>query len=152
MIAPTDDTLAQLCALIKQFEGLSLRPYLCPAGVPTIGYGSTRYEDGRRVDLADPPIAPARADAMLERDARAAMADALALSPGLRGPRLVAIADFVYNLGAGAYGKSTLRQRVDAGDWRGAVTEINRWVNANGKPLAGLVKRRGAEARLLEGA
>ena len=56
---------AKLC---RRFEGLYLRPYLCPAGVPTIGYGSTVYENGMAVQLTDPPITRERA----EGDARAA--------------------------------------------------------------------------------
>src|SRR6478609_4185699 len=52
--------------LIKTFEGLSLKPYLCPAGVPTIGYGSTRYEDGTKVKITDPAISEDRATKLLE--------------------------------------------------------------------------------------
>lgn len=51
--------------LIKAFEGLSLKPYLCPAGIPTIGYGSTFYEDGTKVTLKDKAITEARATKML---------------------------------------------------------------------------------------
>ena len=52
--------------LIKHFEGLRLTPYLCSAGVPTIGYGSTFYEDGRKVSLQDPPITKERAEELLQ--------------------------------------------------------------------------------------
>ena len=52
--------------LIKQFEGFSAKPYLCPAQVWTIGYGSTRYEDGRYVTAKDPNIDEARAIAIMQ--------------------------------------------------------------------------------------
>ena len=51
--------------IIKKCEGLELKPYLCPAGVPTIGYGSTRYENGERIKLTDAPITEERANALL---------------------------------------------------------------------------------------
>lgn len=52
-------------ALARMFEGLYLSPYLCPAGVATLGYGATYYEDGTRVQLSDPPITRERAEALL---------------------------------------------------------------------------------------
>jgi len=56
--------------LIRQFEGLILHPYLCSAGVPTIGYGSTYYQDGSRVSLADTPIDKATAEYLLKLTVR----------------------------------------------------------------------------------
>ena len=52
--------------LIKEFEGLSLKPYKCSAGVPTIGYGSTYYENGIKVQMSDVPITGARAEILLK--------------------------------------------------------------------------------------
>ncbi len=54
-------------ALIKKFEGFRSKPYLCPAGVPTIGYGSTRYANGNAVNLSDAPITEAEATALLQQ-------------------------------------------------------------------------------------
>lgn len=62
---PVDLAVQVAAALCRRFEGCYLRPYLCPAGVPTIGYGATYYDDGRRVTLADAPIPRARAEALL---------------------------------------------------------------------------------------
>ena len=56
-------TLAE--ELCRRFEGFRSKPYLCPAGVPTIGYGSTLYSDGRRVTLDDPPMDEPTARALL---------------------------------------------------------------------------------------
>ena len=60
-----DRSVQVAAALARRFEGLYLTPYLCPAGVPTIGYGATYYEDGTRVTLHDPKITRARAEALL---------------------------------------------------------------------------------------
>ena len=60
-----------------------------------------------------------------------------------------AIADFIYNLGVGNYAKSTLKKKVDAGDWLAASSEIKKWDKAAGKVLKGLTVRRAKEAELL---
>lgn len=60
-----------------------------------------------------------------------------------------AIADFCFNLGTTRYKASTLKRRVDAGDWQGAAEELQKWVWGGGKKLPGLVARRAAEVELL---
>lgn len=147
-----DDALTLAAGLCRQFEGLRLTPYRCPAGIPTIGYGSTRYADGRAVTLKDPPITAAQAeDLLLLTLRRDYLAGVLKVSPGLAAsPRaLAAIVDFAYNLGVAKYESSTLRKRVDAGDWPGARAELGKWVRGGGQVLPGLVARRAAEAALL---
>ena len=148
----TDEAMKLAADLCRRFEGLSLKPYLCPAGIPTIGYGSTRYADGKAVTLKDAPITKAVADELLLLTlSRDYMPGVLKLSPSLanRPKALAAMADFAYNLGVARYAGSTLRKRVDAGDWAAAKTELGKWVNGGGKPLPGLVARRAAEAALL---
>ena len=75
----------------------------------------------------------------------------LKLSPGLVGEERVlgAITDFVYNLGSGRYRPSTLRTRINAGEWDEAAHELQRWVRGGGRVLPGLVRRRSAEAEFL---
>lgn len=139
--------------LAKHYEGLSLTPYLCPASVPTIGYGNTHYTDGRKVTLEDPPITEAQAELMLIQSLSGQyMPAALQLSPGLayNQKALAAITDFVFNLGSARYRASTLRKRIDVGDMPAAREEIARWVYSGGRMLPGLVKRRAAEAALLQ--
>lgn len=140
-----------LADLIRRFEGLFLKPYLCPAKVPTVGYGSTAYEDGRPVKMTDPPITTARAESMMLHDAELFARAAGNLSPILyqNEARHAAIADFCYNLGTTRYKASTLRRRVERGDWNGAAEELQKWVWGGGKKLPGLVARRQAEAALL---
>jgi lysozyme len=138
--------------LIRYFEGLYLRPYLCPAGVPTIGYGATYYEDGRRVTLKDPPITRERALQLLAWQVQTVyLPTVLRLikgAPDMTPGRLAALIDFCFNLGGPNLRASTLRKRVLAGLWKQVPDEYRKWVKGGGRVLAGLVKRREADAAL----
>ena len=147
-----DEAVKLAADLCRRFEGLSSKPYFCPAGKATIGYGSTRYADGTEVRISDKPITQAQADELLLLTlCRDYIPGVLQASPELEGnPRaLAAMTDFAYNLGVAKYAGSTLRRRVDAQDWPGARAELAKWVNGGGKRLQGLVTRRAAEAALL---
>ena len=142
-------TARDLCLV---FEGLYLKPYLCPAAVPTIGVGSTFYEDGTRVTLKDPPITRERAMALLEHELLHCLPRVQRLCPGLADWGEVAtgaVLDFAFNCGTGALAGSTLRKRINADDVPGARVELMKWVRGGGRVLPGLVKRRAAEAALL---
>jgi lysozyme len=139
-------------ALCRRFEGLYTRPYMCPANVPTIGFGSTMYENGVRVTLSDPTITKERAEQLLQHELHSIYPHVVRLCPTLPalGPGPVAaIVDFTYNLGAGRLRSSTLRKKINAGELAAARNELARWVRGGGKVLPGLVKRREAEALLL---
>ena len=141
--------------LAKRFEGFHrvasadpgrVRPYICPAGFWTIGYGHL-------CDPRHPPITEAEADVYLAHDLQMALAATLRYCPVLATEpegRLAAIADFAFNLGAGRLQTSTLRRRVNQRDWAAAAQELRRWVYGGGRVLPGLVARRGAEASLLQ--
>ncbi len=147
-----DDALIRAAALCRHFEGLRLRPYLCPAGYPTQGFGTVNRPDGRVVSMDDPPITREIAEAwLLDELRRTYLAGVLRASPSLiaEAGALAAMADFAYNLGVPRYRASTLRRRVDAGDWAGARLELAKWTRGRGKILPGLVRRRAAEAELL---
>ena len=137
-------------ALMRRFEGLYLTPYLCSAGVPTIGYGATYYEDGTRVTLFDAAITKERAEALLIWMVRTVyLPQVMRLCPGINNPnRLAALIDFTFNLGGSALKNSSLRRKVNAGMWAAVPTEMRKWVMAAGKRLRGLVIRREAEAAL----
>lgn len=139
--------LAKLYTLIRRYEGLRLKPYLCPAGIPTVGYGHT----GPEVTMQSPPISAGFAERLLEEDAERFALGALKLSPELacNTDRLSAIADFCYNLGTTRYKASTLRRKIRDGEWLDAREELAKWVWGGGKKLPGLVLRREAEAQLL---
>jgi lysozyme len=137
--------------LAKSFEGFRSFPYLCSAGIPTIGYGSIRYEDGTRVTLKDDSISLEKAEALLLKELSRNVSSVLRLCPILLmdEDKLGAITDFVYNLGAGRLRSSTLRRRINQQDWPETRKELMKWVRGGGKVLPGLVRRRAAEASFI---
>lgn len=137
-------TVEQLAAAIcRQFEGFYARPYLCPAGVPTIGYGATFYEDGSRVTLTDPPITKERAESLLMWHLRRRfLPAAIRLCPGANtAGRLAGLVDFAFNLGEGNLRASTLRRKVNADEWEEVPAQHMRWNRAGGRVLRGLTRR-----------
>lgn len=149
---------AELC---RRFEGFRPKPYLCPAGVPTIGYGSTYYADGRKVTMTDAPVDEPAARALLMHELAATYAPGIVrLCPGLLAlaastgdwGAFNAIVDFAYNLGVGRLQTSTLRRKLNAQDWAGAKEQLMLWTRGGGRVLPGLVKRRTAECALLPAA
>ena len=149
--AETPSAVEIAAALCRRFEGFYSTPYLCPAGVPTIGYGATYYLDGRPVRLTDPPISREAAERLLLRMIeRTYLPAVVQLCPGLVDPaRLAALIDFTFNLGAGQLRASTLRRKVNAGDWAAVPAELRKWVRGGGRVLKGLVIRREAEVALI---
>jgi len=140
---------AELC---KVFEGFRSKPYLCPAGIPTIGYGNTFYADGRKVTLEDAPIDQDQATQLLmEELAHKFAPGVLRMCPVLANDekRFNAITDFAYNLGVGRLQTSTLRRKINDQDWEGAKEQLMLWTRAGGRILPGLVRRRQAECALL---
>lgn len=139
--------------IIRASEGFRARPYLCPAGVPTIGYGSTRYEDGRAVTLVDPPITEARAQQIMLATLAAEYAPAVLryVQVPLTQGQFDALVDFAYNAGPQNLRTSTLLRKINAGDFSGAAAEFPKWNKGGGKVQPGLVKRREAERRLFVG-
>ena len=134
---------------MHDFEGCRLEAYLCPASVPTIGYGSTYYEDGRPVKLGD-AITQERADQLFE-----AIAEDFAkrvrslLKIGLNENQFSALVSFTYNVGVANLKKSTLLKKVNINPSDTTITdEFLKWNKAGGKVLAGLTRRREEEAKL----
>jgi lysozyme len=143
-----DKAVAIAADLCRTFEGLRLSPYMCPAGYPTIGYGTVNKPDGTKVSMSDPPISKETAEEWLVGELVSTyMAGVLRASPILLAyPNILgAITDFAYNLGVPRYRASTLRRRIDEQDWSGAKTELRKWNRGGGQILRGLVRRREAE-------
>lgn len=155
-------------AIIKRFEGIAdgdpstvnLDPYLCPAGYWTIGWGHVvRDAEGRMLKGA---AAAGHAKAVYPRgitldEARVLLDDDIrALLPTLEAVihvpvndnQFSALTSFVFNVGIGAFKRSTLLRKLNAGDHAAVPKELMRWVRAGGKVLAGLKRRREAEAKL----
>lgn len=146
--------LSIAAALCRRFEGFRSKPYRCPAGVPTIGYGNTYYPGGQKVSMTDSSIGEPTARAMLLHELQETyLPGVVRMCPVLLAPgnnaRLNAIVSWTYNLGVGNLQVSTLRRKINEQNWEAAREQILRWNKAGGRVLPGLVKRREAEADLL---
>jgi lysozyme len=144
--------------LIAQFEGLRLKPYLCSAGVPTIGYGSTFYPSGRKVTMRDNPITQETAFWMLKQVANMFAKDVDSLvTSDINQNQFNALVSFAFNLGSDidadnipeGLGDSRLLRRVNANPNDPEIArEFVKWNKAGGRVLDGLTKRRLKEAEL----
>lgn len=131
--------------LIKRFEGFSPKIYICPAGYPTIGWGHVvrpgeDFQNG---------IDESQGEEILRRDC---LVSELSVSRLIRVPltdgQFDALVSFTFNLGGGALQRSTLRSKLNRGEYDDAALEFPKWVYAVGRILPGLVKRRKAEQDL----
>lgn len=147
--------LALALRIIKKWEGCRLDAYLCPAGIPTIGYGSTRLIDGP-VRMGD-KITQQMADEMLQNEVENLFAPGvftlLPMAKKWRAEQQAAIVSFAYNVGLGALEDSTLRKRLLTGEDASKVVieELPRWNKAGSLVLEGLVNRRKDEIALFTG-
>jgi lysozyme len=133
--------------LIKSFEGFRSDSYICPAGVPTIGYGTTLI-NGLPIPLGI-SITEDEADLLLEEDLVVFETDITSnVLVELTQNQFDALVSFVYNVGIGNFKKSTLLKLINAGEFEKASNEFPKWNKANKKVLAGLTKRRNAERDL----
>jgi lysozyme len=136
--------------LIKKYEGFSAKPYKCPAGIITIGIGSTFYEDGSKVKLTDPLITEERAIKLLmsllvsfEKSVDSYTRD------DINQNQFDALVSFAYNVGSNALKNSTLLKKVNANPNDPSIKqEFLKWNKSNGKVLKGLTNRRNEEANL----
>lgn len=135
--------------LIKEFEGFSSVAYLCPAKIPTIGYGNTFWEDGRKVRIGE-QISKSKALELLEFVANKDFADKIfpLIKVEVNQNQFDAMVSLAYNIGVGAFSNSTLLKRVNAKDFIGAGNEFLKWDKSGGKPLSGLTRRRQREKEL----
>ena len=136
--------------LIKKYEGFRSKPYLCPAKVPTIGYGATYYPNGQKVKLSDPAIDEKHASLLLEAmlNPYEKAVDSYCRDD-INQNQFDALVSFAYNLGNSALKSSTLLKKVNANPNDSTIkNEFNKWVYADGIKLNGLVKRRIEESNL----
>jgi len=136
-------TSAPMRQLIESFEGCRLEPYQDSVGVWTIGFGHT----GDDTYQGCPAINQADADQLLADDL-SRFEDAVngMVSDDTSQQQFDAMVSFSYNLGEGALRGSTLLRMHNAGDYQGAARQFGRWNHAGGRELAGLTRRRAAEA------
>ena len=135
--------------ITQGFEGYSSVPYRCPAGVWTIGWGATAGLDGKPVTAETAPVSQDEAQALLLRELNQCVkAVGRLINVPLSQGQFDALVDFVFNLGAGALQRSTLRAVVNREDHAAAPDEFLKWCKAGGRVLLGLLKRRQVEVAL----
>ena len=137
--------------LIKSFEGCKLSAYKCSAGVATIGFGSTFYPDKKPVKIGDKLKDISEAEELLKITLFQFENNVSALfyNVVLNQNQFDALVSFAFNLGTGALAGSTLCKKIKVNPNDKTIeAEFNKWVNAGGKKLPGLIRRRKAEAVL----
>lgn len=146
----------QAIAIIKEFEGLSLTPYLCSAGVPTIGYGTTVYPNGKKVQLSDPAITTEKAEFCLTQTINHDIVYTLAKSVpfwlAMSNNQRAALISFAYNLGSGFMlaesGFNTLQKNLREKNWNAIPETLKLYRNPGTNSETGLLRRRVAEGEL----
>lgn len=144
-------TSADGLSVIKTFEGLRLSAYKCPAGIMTIGYGHTNAAGDPTV-TAGLVISREDAERILRNDlVQYENAVNRYVKAELSQCQFDALVSFTYNVGVGAFAKSTLVKKIDAGKLDEVPAEFMKWTKGGGRELPGLVRRRRAEAKLWRG-
>jgi lysozyme len=156
--------------LMHQWEGYRTKPYLCPAHIWTIGYGHVLYQDQIRLPVVrvegkdtpmirkEMPLKPEdnrvwtkeEIEKLFEDDVGPTERGVLRLAPALSGRQgaFDACVSFAFNAGVGAFQRSSIRMKINRGDWEGAADSLLLYCMAGGKILLGLKKRRDAERAL----
>lgn len=131
--------------LVKQFEGFYPNPYICPAGLPTVGYGHVITEN----DKLYYPLSESEAEDLLMKDLiKFENAIKPLIKVDIHPYMLDALISFSFNVGIYSFKASTLRKKLNHKEWLQSADEFLKWVYAGGRKLAGLVKRRYAEREL----
>lgn len=136
--------------LIAQFEGFESKPYICSGGVVTIGYGTTIYPSGVKVNMNDSVITKQQADEYLLNDInKFSNGVDLLVRSNINQNQFDALVSFAYNVGLGNLSNSTLLKLINVDPNNSLIkNEFIKWNKAKGKVLAGLTRRRNAEANL----
>lgn len=140
-MAAAGGLMALTVAMVTQFEGYEPKPYRDVVGVLTVCYGHTG------ADIIPTKIyTKAECDSLLEKDlAIVAKAVNPLIKVNIPDYTRAALYSFTYNVGTGAFSRSTLLKKLNAGDQTGACNELKRWIYAGGKPWKGLMTRREVE-------
>lgn len=136
--------------LIKKYEGCSLKPYRCPAGIPTIGFGSTYHIDGSKVRMTDKPISEKEAEELL-KDTLVQFEEGVSkmVTSKITQNQFNALVSFAYNLGLGSLRGSTLLKKVNINQNDITIKdEFMKWIFAGKKQLKGLILRRTEESNI----
>lgn len=137
--------------LIKEFEGFRTKPYYDSKGVPTIGFGSTVYPNGKKVTMTDSPVTVQMANQMLLYHLNNEVLPYIKkyITVPINQNQLDALASLVYNIGAGNFATSTVVKRINS---KASELDIQKawkmWNKSGGKILQGLINRREKEFKL----
>lgn len=150
---------AQALTIIKEFEGLSLKPYICSAGVPTIGYGTTRYPDGQKVTMKDSAITTEKAEFLLrhmvDNEIVFTLVKTVPFWLAMNNNQKAALISFAYNLGTGFMiaesGFNTLQKNLREKNWSAVPETLKLYRNPGTNSEDGLLRRRIAEGELWQG-
>ena len=152
---PPSTVPPQCLDIIAEFEGFSPVPYLCPAGIPTIGYGNTFYENGKSVSMSDGAITEPQGKRMLEsivkEDFWGVLETTIPYWGDMDDNQKSALTSFAFNLGAhffGASGFSTISRCLTDRAWGEVPEAFMLYVNPGSGFEAGLRRRREAEGQL----
>lgn len=148
--SPNRMTPSQLCLdLVKHFEGLYLKTYLCPARIFTIGYGHTGLMHNDGTVFPGRKITESEAEALLRYDLEKFSGKVARLvKVPLEQHQFDALVSFAFNVGEGALSRSSLLKKLNAHNYAGAAEEFAKWNKGGGKVLSGLTRRRKAERHL----
>ena len=155
--------------LMHQYEGCRNKPYLCPAHIWTIGYGHVLYQEQIRLPMVSKegqstmirkefPLKQEDNRVWSKEEIEKLFADdvnlfergVLRLAPTLSGRQgaFDACVSFSFNAGLGNFQRSTIRMKINRGEWKDAANAFMQWTKGGGRELPGLVKRRKAEVVL----
>ena len=153
--APASVVPPQCLDIIAEFEGFRPTPYLCPAQIPTIGFGATYYEDGRKVTMSDGAITEPQGRKMLEhmveKDFWNVLTNTIPFWKEMNANQRSALTSFAYNLGAHFYGSpgfSTISACLRDHAWNEVPGALMLYINPGSSFEAGLRRRREAEGVL----
>ena len=128
-----------------QHEGLRMKAYLDPVGIPTICYGETKG-----VELGQVKSRQECDDMLAVRLAWFGYQVDQLVDVPLNACQHAALSSMSYNIGLSAFKNSTLLRKLNGGDYDGAAKQFDRWVYAKGRKLPGLIERRKQERKLFE--
>jgi len=145
----TSSDIGEAIALIKSWESFRSLAYKDSVGVLTIGYGTTVYPDGRKVQAGDTcTIDGAKVYLMQHISKHIVKPMNILVEVPLNTNHYNALISFIYNVGIGNFERSTMLKLINKGQYSNAANEFPKWNKAGGKVLLGLVRRRAAEQEL----
>ncbi len=139
-----------LVELIKKFEGFRPKPYLDIVGIPTIGYGSTFYPNGKKVSTSDRPINESIGESLL-LSAASKFENVInsLVKKKINQNQFDALVSFIFNIGPTAFKKSTILRKINLNPSDPSIREeFLKWNKSGGKVINGLTMRRNLESNL----